>query len=85
MNYTPISNNHRDIVKHFKTKLDSKTTKLPRIVFFLIINERAYERHILRYLKIIYNTHHYYYIHIDSVSYFIKKILFFFLIFINIS
>ena len=40
---------------------------LPRIVFFLIVNERQYERQIYRLLNVIYDKYHYYYIHVDLV------------------
>jgi hypothetical protein len=52
------NNNNKtvEIVKH-----------LPKIVFFLSVNERSYEYQIKRLIKRIYNQHNYYYIHIDQV------------------
>lgn len=38
-----------------------------KIVFVLTLNGRPV-RQVRRLLKVIYNSHHYYYIHVDAVS-----------------
>lgn len=43
------------------------TGKPVKIVFLLTLNGRAL-RQVKRLLKLIYNTGHYYYIHVDVVS-----------------
>lgn len=50
----------------------SNDTKKPvKIVFLLTLNGRAL-RQVKRLLKILYHRDHYYYIHIDIVSIFVK-------------
>ena len=43
--------------------------KFVKIVFVLTLNGRQV-RQVVRLLRTIYHPHHYYYIHVDSVSYF---------------
>jgi hypothetical protein len=40
---------------------------MPKIVFFLTLNMRT-TRQITRLIKTIYNSYHYYYIHVDKVK-----------------
>jgi hypothetical protein len=55
------------ITKSKLKDLYSVENTMPRIVYFIIVNERDYERQIMRLLRTIYNEYDYYYIHIDKV------------------
>jgi protein xylosyltransferase len=57
-------------VEAYRT-LDKSIIK--KIVYFLIVNDRVYERQIYRMLKRIYHKDHYYYIHIDKGSTYLRR------------
>lgn len=48
--------------------LSNKSRKKVRVVFLLTLNGRAI-RQVYRLLKTLYSVDHFYYIHIDSVSF----------------
>ncbi len=45
-----------------------KPKKIVRIVFFLTLNGRAV-RQVVRLIKSLFHERHYFYIHVDAVSY----------------
>lgn len=58
--------NQSEIIETFnKRKLEDKNN-LPRIVFLFTVYQKT-DRQILRLLKTIYDSHHYYFIHVDEV------------------
>ena len=63
--FTPNKNQSEIIETFNKRKLEDKNN-LPRIVFLFTVYQKT-DRQILRLLKTIYDSHHYYFIHVDEV------------------